>query len=739
MQKHALLTVSYALCLFLNPLIWGESVTQPSGNLTVSLDPDGTYQVSSKGTGWQLQGKLPNQATNIVSGKNQDAAGSFQEISFSFTDADRPMTGSMRLYDGKDLVLFSETSVQASAQPPSPFPNFTTLPQNLFQLSYRDFAFSSPRFDLEKDAGPWLLFDAQDHALILSPASHFPIACMAGDGETQLAVGFNEHLCNIPAGFTQQSVLVPTQGINHAFDVWGRALTDWEGKKRIPNDADTVLKYLGYWTDNGAAYWYNYDLQKGYQATLQEVMDAYREKGIPFGYVQLDSWWYQKTLNGPDGHLEKPKNSKLPEGEWNRYGGTINYTADPFIFPQGMESFHENVDLPFVTHNRWIDPTSPYHQRYKISGIAAVDPAFWDEIVTYLHDNGVMCYEQDWLSEIFKNSPELSSTVDQGEAFLDSMAGGCKKQGLSMQYCMATPLCFLQGSKYDNLTTIRCGGDHFIPHRFHDFLFTSKLASALGIWPFADVFQSPMTSCALLSTLSAGPVGSGDALGAENKENLLKIVRADGVIVKPDVPLVPMDRAYLADAQKQDVPILATTYTDHDGLRTIYLIAYKNKKTAADTVSVSADELGMQSPFYFFNYFAGTGVKMDQGASCSVALGGQDLGYFVAAPIGGSGIAFLGDADRFVGTGKKRIAALQDDGQKLTADVIFAEKEQQITLRGYAPQQPTVTVETGSAGPVAYDATTGLFSVTVQPNLQAPAQTVAGDAVRQVTVAFQEK
>jgi hypothetical protein len=739
MIKPKLLFCLSILSLALGSIASAESMTSPSGELTVTIGREGFYRISSKGTGWSLGGNLPSPAQEIILGKNKDAVGDYRQISFTFTDAERPMTGFIRLYDEKELLLFSQTLIQASVEPPSPFPNFRTFPQNLFRFSYLDQNFSPPRFDLEKNAGPWLLFDQKYDSLILSPASHFLVACMAGDGKHQLASGFNRTLGNLPAGFTQQSILVLTRGINHAFDLWGQALADWDGKIRCPNDADTILKCLGYWTDNGAAYWYNFDLKLGYRGTLQTLMDSYRRKQIPFGYLQLDSWWYDKSLTRYDGKAELPKNSKLPEGDWNRYGGTMQYKADPFLFPEGVEAFHERIGLPFATHNRWIDPASPYHQRYKFSGIAAVDPAFWDEIATYLHDNGVICYEQDWLNEIFNHSPELSSTIDQGEAFLGSMAESCKNHGLSMQYCMATPRCFLQGAKFDNLASIRVSDDHFTPNHYHDFFYVSKLADALGIWPFADVFQSTVASSALFSTLSAGPVGTGDAIDTENRANIMKIVRADGVIVKPDVPLVAMDRTYLAEAQKQDVPMLATTYTDHTGLKTIYLAAYKNKQTAADSVSISSEELGFTGPFYFFNYLTGTGVKMDKGSDCQVTLQGGSYGYYIAAPIGESGIAVLGDAGLFVGTGKKRIAALHDDGRKVTVEVILAEKEQEMTLRGYASRAPAVSVKAGSAGPVAYDATTGIFDVIVRPDMQVPVQRPGGDAIRKITVELRGK
>ena len=673
--KTLLRATAYLFLLAVSTAGNGESVTTPSEKATVKVLRDGSYLVSSKSFGWNFGGSLPSEAQDLAKARSQDMVGTYQQISFSFTDGPHPMKGFIRLYDEKDVVLFSQTSLQATVRPPSPFPNFTHVPQNLFQFSYRDTQFSPPVFDLEKSATPWLFFDASDHAAILSAASHFPIADMVGDGKAQIACGFNPKLQNIPAGFTQQSVLALSPGINHDFDLWGQALLDWEGKKRPPNDADTVLKYLGYWTDNGAAYWYQYDQQKGYQGTLEELMASYRREGIPFGYLQLDSWWYHKTLTRYDGKTENPKNKNLPDEDWNRYGGTTEYKAHPFIFPEGMEAFHKKVALPFVTHNRWIDPTSPYHERYRISGIAAIDPGFWDEVGTYLHDNGVICYEQDWLSKIFEFSPELNATADQGEAFLDNMAAGCQKHGLSMQYCMAPPRCFLQGSKYENLTSIRTCGDHFVPAHYRDFFYVSKLADALGIWPFADVFQSTCVSSALFSTLSAGPVGSGDAIGKENKDNLLKIVRADGVIIKPDVPLVAMDQSYLAEAQKRDEPTLASTYTDHDGLRTYYLAACKNKNGTEESVLADAEGLGASGPYYLFDYFAGTGAKIAKGGSFPIVLRGRDFAYYIAAPIGLSGIALLGDAGSFVGTGKKRIPTLQNSGQEVKLSVLFAEQE----------------------------------------------------------------
>ena len=707
-----------------------------SKSLRVAIDPSGAYQVAASASHWTLAGKLPGLVADIKTVPGTDALGKYQELAFAWKDGERDLTGTIRLYDAGNLVLFSDTMTQGSAKPASPFPDFTSVPDGWFRFSYQDENFSPPQFQLGTTSSPWLFFDAQDHALIVSPASHFTIATLTGDGKTRVASDFSPTLSHLPAGFTRQTLLAFGEGINATFDRWGQALTDLQGKKRPSNDADPILKYYGYWTDNGGKYWYNYDLTKGYQATMQEIIDSYRAEKIPLRYLQLDSWWYHKTLTRYDGKPEQPKNSKLPEGDWNRYGGTVDYTASNAVFPQGLAAFHQSAGLPFITHNRWIDPSSPYHQRYKISGIAAVDPGFWKEIASYLKSSGVVAYEQDWLSAIFPNSPELSSTPDLGDAFLDGMANACRDQGLSVQYCMALPRCFLQGSKYDNLTTIRTSNDRFLPARYHDFLYTSRFASALGIWPWSDVFMSGETNNLLISNLSAGPVGTGDEIGKENRANILKTVRADGVIIKPDTAVVPVNSNYVAEAQQQAVPLVSTAQTDHAGRKTVYALVVNSPDAPASPFTISPDDLGTRrGPVCAYDYFAGNArwLEKDESYTGQVPPGGVE--YLLVAPVGASGIAFLGDADKFVSMGRQRISSVQDQSNRLTTEVLVSPDEEAVTLHGYCRQRPIVTVQRGTAEPASYDHVSGHFSVLVHPD-SSTAVVLGVDPVRQVGVTF---
>ena len=133
-------------------------------------------------------------------------------------------------------------------------------------------------------------------------------------------------------------------------------MTELQGKTRLGDEATTELKYLGYWTDNGASYYYNDDAALGYEGTLLAVRQNFQQLGIPLGYMELDSWWYPKG------------SSATWQGNGYERGGIYRYTADPALFPNGLAGFQHQLGLPLVVHARWVDPNSPYRAAYRMSG-----------------------------------------------------------------------------------------------------------------------------------------------------------------------------------------------------------------------------------------------------------------------------------------------------------------------------------------------------------------------------------
>jgi hypothetical protein len=514
--------------------------------------------------------------------------------------------------------------------------------------------------------------------------------------------------------------------------------------------------------------------------------------------------------------------------------------ADSELFPNGLAAFQKQVGVPLVTHARWIDPSSPYHQQYAMSGQVVTDPAFWKEVMDYLRASGVVVYEQDWLC----SGAQADYNLTDPDAFLDNMARYASGDGLDLQYCMPLPRDYLQSVRYGNLTTMRVSDDRFESSKWDNFLYDSQFAGSLGVWPWCDVFMSGETTNLLLANLSAGPVGVGDGLGQENPDNLFQVVRPDGVIVKPDAPIVPTDATYLAEAAGDKPAMVAATYVEHaSGLRYAYVFAYARQVTApagayqaedatlsgavaahdnsgytgtgyADYQNDSGDyvqwdvtvasagaytlsfrysnggtasrplavavngtavgtlpfavtsgwstwavqsttvqlqagastvratttganganidylevsqgstpvvptqaatfglaALGIDSAAYAYDYFAGGGSLVAKGGSVNAAV--SDGTYWVVAPVGPSGIAFLGDAGKFVSHGDKRIANLSDDGD-VHVTVDFAAGEGPVTLHGYSPTRPTATASSGSVGTLGYDTTSKLFTVAV--------------------------
>ena len=666
------------------------AAAQPSlTSIDVSVDPSGHFELRLHAPDWTFGGDVGRPVTNITEANGQDALGAFHQVDFD----DAVRSSAIRVYQDLAVVLFT-TTYRSDTPNVEPFPKLTSLPNLPYRLSYQDTPFSPYQLNSLANAAdsPWLFFDASGNAFMMSPASDFPLARMTLGGDGSLARGVDASVATLPAGYTQQTLLVAGAGPNRVFDTWGAAMTTLHAKTRPANDADVTLQKLGYWTDNGATYYYHFEPQLGYAGTLLAVKREFDQRGIALGYLQLDSWWYPKG----------------PNARWDdRDHGIFRYQAAPDLFPDGLAAFQQQVGLPLVTHARWIDPTSPYRGERAFSGNVMTDARYWDDVMSYLQVGGVVTYEQDWLGAQAQPVYDLSDP----QQFMGNMALAAGQRGMTLQYCMPLPRHVLQTVEYSNLTTMRVSDDRFDRDRWDTFLYTSRLASALGVWPWSDVFMSTERNNLLLADLSAGIVGIGDALGTADANNLRHVMRNDAVLVKPDVPLVPTDESMLAEAgQGRTTPMVAWTYSDHGPLRALYVFAYGRGDTPQD-ISFSPAALGMSGPTYVYDYFADSGrlLGANERMTASVSSGS----YYIAAPLGPSGIAFLGDAGEFASLGRKRISDVSDDGV-VRASVEFAPGEDNVTLFGYAPAAPSASASGGSIDTVAYDSDTHRFTLVLR-------------------------
>lgn len=735
MKKLSLAFSTLAIVIAWASPVHALTLPTTSSGVTVTVDGNGSYSIATKSPSWTFGGALGTALSRVKSSSGKDRIGSYVQATFDWTSG-VPLSGSIRAYQASPVVLFSYTARQAGSIGAS-FPNFTIFPRNPYKFSYRNARFIPYSFSAQPGTSPWAFFDTRGNTFIVSPASDFFISAMSGDGASTIASGLNGQVPSYPVGFTHRSMLVVGKGIGDTFRTWGLSLTNYYGKTRPENTADTLLKYLSYWTDNGATYYYRYDPALGYAGTLLDLAAYFRQQGIPVRSMQLDSWWYPKTNEMYDGAFSDPvKNRHFPAQSWNCYGGCMLYQASSDLFPNGLGSFQRSLGLPLVTHGRWINQNSPYHKPpydYLIDGVTPVDGRYWNGRMRYLAENGVRTYEQDWLDYMYRYSPETWTTVDQGPAFLDNMATAASRNGVTLQYCMPMPLHYLQGAKYSNLTTVRVSDDRFRKSDWDHELYASVLAGSLGEWPWSDVFDSTETDNLLLSTLTAGPVGFGDAKGAESKSNLLLAVRADGRIVKPDRPAVPSDATFIADASTSGLPLVAWTCT-RQHRQTDYVFC---EQRGTDSVSFDPQSMGIAGPSFVYDFFAKTARIVPAGGTYVDSIPAGGYKYYVIGPIDSTGIAFLGDAGKFVGTGKARIARLSGlAGARLTATVLIAPSDGPIVLHGYSVVKPSVSSPDGRVSDVGYSASTHYFTFTVRPAPGARTKIVDGNPVYTVTVSM---
>ena len=709
----------------------------------------GVYRLQSHTPAMTFQGSVGGPVSAVKTASGKDRIGAYKRIAFQWKQKGVALRASVRLYLHKPVTLFSLQFLGSVEHPQIAFPDFRSESHPMHVFSYNNDCFAPPQFKAGQSDTPWLLFDDHFNAAVISPAGHFLVTTMRGNGTTQIAVALHPKIPVVPANYQIRSLMVMTHGINAAWNLWGHALTSLTGKTRPSNVADVALSSLGYWTDNGCGYFFHTHPKWSYSHTILNEIKYLHHQNIPVRYLQLDGWWLVRHFNTEDV-------KKIVVGK-------KGYKPNPTFFPKGLKAFQKELGLPLVVW--WADVGSALGQKLQD----------WDHFAAYLESRGTVTFEHDFLCTRYSVA-HFGRHLNRGDEFFGNMAKGMAAHHLTVQYCMPLPSEYMESSKYSNVATIRVSDDFFIHLRWREFLFNSRLARSVGLWPWADACMSTSRYGLLLQTLSGGMVGFGDLRGQQDQAHIMPAVRADGVIVKPDVPLVPTGRSYLNAIKHPRRPIIARTHTQQNSVRTVYVFAFDGADAARvpfhrssikpglvsqgympnrwscyyvskqpyskviagyhRTVRFSPDRMGLQGAVYVYNYFTHQIVKVPSGGRFVGRLGKQQASFYVCAATTPSGIAFLGDLHNYVGTGKARIPYLANRSGELLATVAFAKGEKTITLSGVAAYKPVVQVHGGSADTLHYSPASGLFSVVIKPGVGAKHALLVGQPVKEVKVVF---
>ncbi len=572
-------------------------------------------------------------------------------------------------------------------------------------------------------ATPFFVFDKNGWASVLSPYSDFLVRfarslnlTSAGFGPA-VAVGFDGQIAKLEPGRVTQSILIFSEkGVVDSMNQLGAALLTESGKKPIDKNATFFLKYLGYWTDNGGYYYYRTEPGMNYQDSLLKLGEYIKKEGIPVRHLQLDSWWYYKSKVDNGVYLWEP----ITE-----------------MFPEGLTEFQKKLGMPLTFHNRYFAIDTPYKDKMPFVGnegakigkersgdahgdgpssAPGIQPLtrevfdIWGDSVKSW--DGVM-YEQDWLGTQIERVDALRSDPDLAGNWMKNMNAAMEQRGLDIQYCMPTVLFFLESTRHPAVTNIRSSNDYYVRMRgltvnmWFEHIYASALIAAMGAYPFKDVFitktpdktfDTPFLARtylttgdpndkysdshllepynrqeALMSILSAGPVGIGDRTGDINKELVMQMANEDGALVKPDRPIVPIEKMFLKNPLADKYPLIGYTQSEVSGGTWFYVFgAHVNELLVNDRLKLelSYSDLPLTGDYIVYDYYLGKAARAGKDFSFKRGVRQTEFVYLVFAPVDSQGRALIGDIGKLVPASTARIKSWSDgaDGMEIELD-----------------------------------------------------------------------
>jgi hypothetical protein len=582
------------------------------------------------------------------------------------------------IYEKKNYLLFEfssttgipNTSIADPEIANCVFPAFENKSHNKRIFGYKNTIFTPGMRDFKFATAPICLFDDDKNCVLISAFNHYitngiqKINTIVNEkivpNEFSLALGTSGEISKIPENHSHTYIMVFDKGINNTFQVWGNLLRQFhkvEKKSRYP---DIMVSHLGFFTDNGAHYYYNPIKGTKFDETLIAVNDYAEKENIPFAYYHLDSWWYLKSVQQWKRTLLGGLGRIVGGG---LYGGTILWEIDPFALDMDFDELYEKLhNKPLTAHNRWYGVDTPYIKDFNfiVEGNKSMpdDPKFWEHLMSYSKKNHIEVYEQDWMKNQIAAFSYLRTDIGAGHRWLKNMADAAQNNGITIQYCMATPSMWMESVSFPAVTNARASGDYMPrwPHVYDvPFLLqASMLAQALGLAPFKDVFQSTRKGringerCpvlqALVSALSTGPVAPGDEIGWVNKAICDAVARKDGLLYKPDRPLTAADITYIKNSKYY----LATTETTNNDNIWHYVLTTHFWPHRVKDKSYTLKDIDIAGKYIEYDWFTQASRLVDENTQISQKLKIEEHKYRIYAPILSNGMAVLGDPTKYV-------------------------------------------------------------------------------------------
>ena len=176
----------------------------------------------------------------------------------------------------------------------------------------------------------------------------------------------------------------------------------------------------------------------------------------------------------------------------------------------------------------------------------------------------------------------------------------------------------------------------------------------------------------------------GDGPGNTNKSLVMQTCRADGTLLKPDMPAMAIERTWDTKAFKDDAGPAGEVWTTHVSIDDCHAakphtwhFVFANKLGADFDFLLSDLHQPADGDLVAWEYDTAKATKVQ--ASTPITLkAGTDYGsvrFWRLSPAMSAGFAIIGEPNKFVGVARQRFGCFSQDSEKIEASVIGAPNE----------------------------------------------------------------
>ena len=275
----------------------------------------------------------------------------------------------------------------------------------------------------------------------------------------------------------------------------------------------------------------------------------------------------------------------------------------------------------------------------------------------------------------------LSSTIGLAKQWLLQMADGAAQSSVSILYCMSLSRHLLQSVERQSVTSFRASDDYIYAANQWRIGDTSLLGWALAIMPFKDSFRTTVYQPdtlhennpdlqSVISTFSMAQVTPGDWIDFMNDTMVMKSIRTDGLVLKPDRSAINIDATFAYRAfGKGASGELMHTYTTLNGLKWHYFIV------ALPTTSFNLYPADVYESFttrhvcwQYYRYRLSLPTLAVWNMTSPIVISPSvraDFSVWYTAPVLSNGLVFIGETSKWTSVSSQRVMDMTMTAEQL--------------------------------------------------------------------------